>query len=121
MGKGGHETDEWKAKVDSAYQDWKYNDIHKNIKSYFTEINTRANLPGLFLIYPVYYTLQQHVEVESPVVYELAKLRDTVENEERQETQKVFVRDSNQNITFLGTKIEIPNEIADDEEVSCII
>ena len=110
MGRGGNAA-EWKTKVVTAYQEWKYNDLHKNIKAYFTEVKSRDNLPE---------SLIQKIREESPVLHDLAQLREVVEKEEREETQKLFVRDSDENITFLGTKIEVPIDVADDEDVSWI-
>ena len=39
MEKGEEEKEkkDWQNKVDIAYQNWKYNNLHKNIKNYFNE------------------------------------------------------------------------------------
>ena len=106
MGKGGNKT-EWQLSVDSAYQEWKYNDLHKSIKSHFIEANTRKNVPQ---------TLKQNIQENSSVVSDLNCLQDIVKNT-KEETKKVFVRDSSAKITFLGANIEVPADVADDEEV----
>ena len=104
---------EWKTKIDNAYQEWKYNEIHKNIKTFFNDANKRSNIPE---------ALKHLVDIgHAPFLSEdLTQLRNDVEDDERQNQRTVFVRDSNQNISFLGAKIEVSHEAADDEQVMCI-
>ncbi len=110
MGKGGNKA-AWKEDVDKAYQTWKYNPLHKNIKTYFNEAGDRDETP---------YTLKQKVEAASPILNELISLHDTVKTEETEGNEKLFVRDSGSSINFLGAKIEVPADVADDDEVNFI-
>ena len=110
MGKGGNDA-VWKQNVDNAYQNWKYNDVHKNIKTHFNEANNRNDVPK---------ALKQKVEDASPILDDLTSLHDSVKTEEVEEKEKLFVRDNSSSITFLGAKIEVPPEVADDDEVSVI-
>ena len=107
MGKGENKT-EWKQKVDDAYQIWKYNDLHSNIKAHFKDERNKSRMPD---------ALKKEIDENSPVLKDLTSLRDTMNTEEIQEKGKLFVRDCNENITFLGSKIEIPGVAADDDEV----
>jgi hypothetical protein len=107
MGKGGNNA-VWKQSVDNAYQTWKYNDLHKNIKTYFNEAGNRNDISK---------TLKQKVEDASPILSDLSSLHDTIKNEETEGKERLFVRDSSSIITFLGAKIEVPADVADDDEV----
>ena len=72
MEKGGHKP-EWQLKIDNTYQDWKYNDVHKNIKSYFNEAHSKKHHSK---------TLKEQVEESSPISNDLSSLHDNVKNEE---------------------------------------
>ena len=107
MGQGENKTT-WQQNVDDTYQDWKYNDLHKNIKAYFKDARNKSHMPD---------ALKKEVDDTSPILCELTNLHDTVLAEEAQGTEKLFVRDCNGKITFLGKNIEIPVDDADDDEV----
>ena len=110
MEKGGHKP-EWQLKIDNTYQDWKYNDVHKNIKSYFNEAHSKKHHSK---------TLKEQVEESSPISNDLSSLHDNVKNEEEGGKEKVFVRDSSGTIKFLGAHIEVPVDVADDVEVGSL-
>ena len=112
MGKGGNK-EAWKQNIDNEYQKWKYNDLHQRIKTHFNNAGNRDDIP---------MALKQKVDDVSPILNDLTNLHDTVHIEESEGKEKVFVRDSNSNIKFLGATIEVPTDVAaDDEVISCTI
>ena len=107
MGKGGHQV-VWQTKVDDAYKEWKYNDLHQNIKSYFNQAQSEIRVTD---------TLKQKLREENPVRSDINILHDNVKAQSNTDCEKQFFRDSNCNVEFLGTKIHIPEDVADDNEV----
>ena len=110
MGKGGHQV-EWQTKVDDAYKEWKYNDLHQNIKSYFNQAGSEIRVTE---------TLKQKLQEEHPVRSDINILHDTVQAQSNTDCEKQFFRDSNSNVAFLGTNIHIPEDVADDNEVGTL-
>ena len=108
MGKGGNKS-EWQLKVDNAYKQWKYNDLHRNIKNHFNGANSRDEVPS---------KLRELVKEDSEIIADLKDLSGKVEKEKENVKERLFVRDSSSNVQFLGAKIEVPENDVDDEEVS---
>ena len=107
MGKGGNKRD-WQLKVDDVYKEWKYNDLHKNIKTHFKDANSRETIPE---------KLRNLVEENSPIISDLNQLHEDVKTEKENIKQRVFVRDSNSTVQFLGANIEVPESDVEEEEV----
>ena len=107
MGRGGNKS-EWQLKVDNVYNEWKYNDLHKNIKTHFNKANGRED---------VSIRLREQVDENCPIITDLNTLHNNVEKEQTNVKQKLFVRDSRGKIQFLGSKIEVTEKDVDDEEV----
>ena len=107
MGKGGNKRD-WQLKVDDVYKDWKYNDLHKNIKTHFKDANSRESVPE---------KLRNLVEENSPIITNLNQLHENVKTEQGNVKQRLFVRDSKSTVQFLGTRIEVPESDVEEEEV----
>ena len=108
MGKGGNKS-EWQLNVDNAYKEWKYNDLHRNIKTHFNGANSREDVPT---------KLRELVKEDSEIIADLNDLSGKVEKEKENVKERIFVRDSSSNIQFLGAKIEVPESDVGDEEVS---
>ena len=104
MGKGGNKSD-WQLQVDSAYKEWKYNDLHKNVKTHFKEANSKGDVPE---------RLRQLVDESCPIIDDLNELHDNVEKEKKTVKGRICHRDSSNNIQFLGTKIELPESDVDE-------
>ena len=111
MGKGGNKRD-WQLKVDDVYKEWKYNDLHKNIKTHFKDANSRENIPE---------KLRNLVEENSPIISDLNQLHEDVKTEKENVRERLFVRDSKSTVQFLGTKIEVPESDVEEEEVDMVI
>ena len=90
----------WKDEVNSAYQNWKYNQIHKDIKEYFKNPQNRMAEP--------------FKRESEPLIANLSELKEEVEEKRRTE-ERVFFKDTEKKINFLGSKIEVAD--ADDDEV----
>ena len=52
------------------------------------------------------------------IVNDLNDLHDKVQNEEKNNNERAFIRNTNSNITFMDAKIEITEDEVDDKEVS---
>ena len=107
MGRGGNKS-EWQLKVDNVYKEWKCNDLHKNIKTHFNATNHREDVTT---------RLRDHVDESCPIINDLNELHNNVEKEQKNVKERLFVRDSSDNIQFLGAKIEVPENDVDEEEV----
>ena len=86
----------WKLQIDTAYHNWKYNNLHKDIKSYFNNCKTNEKVPQ---------KLKYQIQEENPIGSDLNDLKDAVDQDDNDddENDKTFIRDSSQSITFLGT------------------
>ena len=104
MGKGGNKND-WQLQVDSAYKEWKYNDLHKNVKTHFKECNSKGDVPE---------KLKLSVDKNCPILDDLNELHDNVENEKKNIKDRICKRDSSNNIQFLGAKIELHESDVDE-------
>ena len=98
----------YKMKVDNVYKEWKYNDLHKNIKTHFNEANYREDVTT---------RLRKPVNESCPIINDLNELHNNVEKEQKNVKERLFVRDSSDKIQFLGAKIEVPENDVDEEEV----
>ena len=104
MGRGGSKSD-WQLQVDRAYKEWKYNDLHKNVKTHFKEANSKGDCPE---------RLKQPVDENCPIINDLNELHDNVGNEKKNIKDRICKRDSSNNIKFLGAKIELPENDVDE-------
>ena len=101
--------EKWKIQIDNAYHNWKYNNLHKDIKSYFNNCKTNEKVPQ---------KLKYQIQEENPIGSDLNDLKDAVDQVDDDESDKTFIRDSSQSITFLGSKLEVDEEEADDVAVN---
>ena len=108
-----NEKPSWQMQIDDAYVQWKRNDLHKNIKSYFNDCKTRNKVPS---------KLKYEIESENAIIgSDLDDLHHSVDQEKSAESfvkDQAFVRHSDTSITFLGSRIEISNEDTKDDEVN---
>ena len=111
MGKGRNHSD-WQIQVETAYQEWKRNEIINNIKNHFNSANENEKLPECLR------KKQLSEDKPAPLLDNLTQLRDTIKNEKKEDKEIIFVRDKNEHVTFLGSKIEVSADVADDEQVS---
>ena len=91
---------DWKEEVKDAYKTWKYNDIHREVKSYFNTIqNTNLGEP--------------YKKESAPLIANLSELKDSVS--ESKHNDQIVKKDENAEIEFLDKKIHVGDE--DEEEV----
>ena len=99
----GHmKSEAWKDAVREAYQQWKYNQVHKDIKNHFTVIQKREDKFG-----------QPFKKESGPMLANLCQLKEDVEKA-KVEDKVSRIRDGS-SVEFFGQKIDVGD--ADDEEV----
>ena len=91
---------DWRQSVQESYQQWKYNDMHSEIKTYFTEVQHS----------PFGEPFKQE---SSPLVANLSQLKDDVT--EKKKHEKIVKKQEDNTIEFLGKEINVGEE--DEEEV----
>ena len=96
------ESEAWKDAVREAYKQWKYNQVHKDIKDHFTAIQKREDKFG-----------QSFKKESGPLVANLSQLKEDVEKA-KAEDKVSKIRDGS-SVEFFGQKIDVGD--ADDEEV----
>jgi hypothetical protein len=91
---------EWQGEVRDSYQQWKYNTVHKDIKSYFTAVQgTQFGQP--------------FKKDSQPLIANLSQLKDNIEKAKKEDTI-IKKRDGN-SVEFLGKQIDVGD--ANEEEV----
>ena len=96
------ESEAWKDAVREAYQQWKYNELHKDIKNHFSVIQKRDDKLG-----------QSFKKDSRPFLADLCQLKEDVERTKAEDKIRK-IRDGS-SVEFFGQKIDVGN--ADDEEV----
>ena len=96
------ESEAWKVAVRDAYHQWKYNEVHKDIKKYFTDIQKREDKFG-----------QPFKKESGPLMANLCQLKEDVEKVKTEDKVRK-IRDGS-SVEFFGQKIDVGD--ADDEEV----
>ena len=96
------ESDAWKEAAREAYQQWKYNELHKDIKNHFSEIQKRDDKFG-----------QSFKKDSRPFLADLCQLKEDVEKTKAEDKVRK-IRDGS-SVEFFGQKIDVGD--ADDEEV----
>ena len=95
----GSEED-WRGAVRDSYQQWKYNTVHKDIKTYFSVIQSE--------------NFGQPFKKDSrPLIANMAKLKEDIE--EAKLIDKVIKKRDGSTIEFMGKSIDVGD--ADDDEV----
>ena len=92
--------DEWKEQVKESYTKWKYNDIHKEVKSYFNTIQTEP-------------LGEPYKKDSSSLIANLSELKDNVTESKNED--KIIKKNDDNSIEFLGDNINVGD--ADEEEV----
>ena len=92
--------EDWKDQVDQAYNKWKYNDIHREVKSYFNTIQ-KSNFGEPFK------------KESGPLIANLSELKDSVTNSKNHDN--VITKKSDKTVEFLGENIHVGEE--EEEEV----
>ena len=92
--------EDWRAQVDKSYQNWKYSDMHGELKSYFNTVQTSS--------------YGEPLKKESKPLYaNLSDLRDTLTSDPQ---KRVISKNSDDNtVEFLNMKIDVGEE--EEEEV----
>ena len=91
----------WRGAVQQTYHTWKYNDMHKNVKTYFNEVQHKK--------------FGESFKKESnPLIANLSELKDDV-SAKKNEDKNIFMKQEDKTIRFLGENIEVGDE--DEEEV----
>ena len=90
---------EWQQSVKDSYQQWKYNDMHREIKNYFNEGQHKQ-------------FGEPFKKESSPLIANLSELKDEIT--EKKKTEKVVRKNDDNSIDFLGNRIDVGDE---DEEV----
>ena len=96
------ESEAWKVAVRDAYHQWKYNEVHKDIKKYFTDIQKREDKFG-----------QPFKKESGPLMANLCQLKEDVEKVKTEDKVRK-IRDGS-SVEFFGQKIDVGD--ADEEEV----
>ena len=91
---------DWKQSVEETYQQWKYNDMHNEIKTYFNEAQHQP-------------FGEPFKKESSPLVANLSELKDNIT--EKKKSENVVKKQDDNTIDFLGNRIDVGEE--DEEEV----
>lgn len=97
-------SEDWKGQVNEAYKDWKYNDIHNEVKSYFNTIQS-TNLGKPYKKEP------------APLIANLSELKDSVS--ERKNDDKIISKNEENQIEFLDKKINVGDESEEEVDKYC--
>ena len=93
-------TVDWREQVDKTYQNWKYNDMHREVKSYFNNIQ-KTNLG------------EPYKKESTPLIANLSELKDSVTDSKN--ADKIVSKSDSNKIEFFGEEIDVGDE--DEEEV----
>ena len=91
---------EWQTSVENTYKEWKYNDMHTEIKTYFNEAQHQK-------------FGESFKKESSPLIANLSELKEDITEKKRSE--KVVKKNEDNTIEFLGTRIDVGEE--DEEKV----
>ena len=96
---------QWRDKVLETYKRWKYNDMHKDIKTYFNDMQHKK-------------FGESFKREASPLIVNLSELKDDV-TARKTEDKRVFIKQEDKTVNFLGEQIDVGEEEEDEVENFC--